>query len=203
MTLIVDHVVDAKQNVLEQKAQVIVTNTYTQPNSAEYILFKPFLLTDIMPPKYEIMRSRSYWADRARRTRAATSTASTSGGANPDLIDPHAPILSDGQVVVTFIPGNPIPQTSILHPNGALIPIPRPGAPSPGSVQPRRRRKAIARPGAHQRPQPSNAKLAREDAELLARLNGPRGTLKRHAPSVAKMISLISDYFQAEDLVRA
>ncbi|KAJ7113740.1 hypothetical protein C8R43DRAFT_961522 [Mycena crocata] len=129
----------------------------------------------------QVLRSRSYWADVYRAQNARRARAN---GTNPNLMDPHAPALSDGQVIVTFIPGNPIPLTSILHPNGALIPVPQPGAAATCAAQrPRRRQKAIARPAMHARPQPSNAKLIREDAELLARLQGPRG-IKRPAGEV-------------------
>ncbi|KAJ7132741.1 hypothetical protein C8R43DRAFT_1133311 [Mycena crocata] len=102
-----------------------------------------------------------------------------------DLANMHAPTLSDGQVVVTLIPGNPVPMTSILHPNGALIPIPPPTAmtpaKAPAQVVPRRPRRKMATPAMHARPQPTHAKLAREDAALLARFAESRESVKHRA----------------------
>ncbi|KAJ7116136.1 hypothetical protein C8R43DRAFT_1138005 [Mycena crocata] len=120
-------------------------------------------------PDYEIYRSKAQWAN-VHRSRAAHARRETlSQGVNMDLANPHAPTLSDGQVAVTFIPGNPVPFTRILHPNGALIPLPPATAVTPAHPVSRHPCKKAARPAIYARPQPSHVKLAQEDAVLLAR----------------------------------
>ncbi|KAJ7178451.1 hypothetical protein C8R43DRAFT_1117839 [Mycena crocata] len=80
-------------------------------------------------PDFEIYRPREYWANVHRRAREARLIRKRSD----ERAEAFTPMLSDGQTVVTFVPGRTQPFTSVVHPSGRLIPVQGPG---PSSRQP-------------------------------------------------------------------
>lgn len=124
-------------------------------------------------PKAEILRSCQYWADLHRRKAARRTRATIS-----DVLEwTPAAALSDGQLVVTFVPGNPNPITQGMHHDGRLTPLPLPASASSSMVSAMRKnqkRLKSATTQAEAKNDVLRAQTAAADAALLARLNGPR-----------------------------
>jgi hypothetical protein len=129
-----------------------------------------------MSQKYEILHSGEYWQT-LRRHKAARAAHIAR---QPEEF--HNSGQWDGAAVVTFVPGNPIPYTSVLYANGALVPVGPSSSNPPAAARPRKR---VARPVLA--PHGSNIIRRcqeREDAELLARLTAPRTALKRRGEAL-------------------
>ncbi|KAJ7831561.1 hypothetical protein B0H13DRAFT_2371398 [Mycena leptocephala] len=121
-------------------------------------------------PDHEILHSGQWWADLRRRKAEGVARAHRP----PELDSRYTPVLSQGGAVLTFSPGNPVPITGVWHPNGKVTPgtsssspIPRPSARPPTKTK----------PAGTLAPAPTNSRIScleRQEAELLARLTGPR-----------------------------
>lgn len=129
-------------------------------------------------PKYEILHSGAYWQTLRRNKAARAARQANVRQAGEDVYNSGQ---WDGAAVVTFVPGNPTPYTSILYANGVLVPVgPSTSDSHSNSNSAPRSRKHAPRPNPTQR---GNNVIRRcqehEDAELLARLTAPRTTGKR------------------------
>ncbi|KAJ6487491.1 hypothetical protein C8R47DRAFT_1072148 [Mycena vitilis] len=131
-------------------------------------------------PAYEILHSAEYWQT-IRRAKAAREARKREAPRFPEEISGHW----DGAAVMTFVPGNPVPYTSVLYANNRLIPV-GPSASSPATAAQHRRHTRVTRP-ITKPPRGSNVIRRcqeREDAELLARLAAPRAGEKRSGSDV-------------------
>ncbi|KAJ6461987.1 hypothetical protein C8R47DRAFT_1080346 [Mycena vitilis] len=126
-------------------------------------------------PTYEILHSAEYWQS-IRRAKAAREARKRQAPRVAEEISGHW----DGAAVVTFVPGNPIPYTSVLYANNKLVPVGASASTSATDAQPRRR-KRVTRPITMPLRGSNVVRRCqeREDAELLARLAAPRTGEKR------------------------
>ncbi|KAJ7722143.1 hypothetical protein DFH07DRAFT_783935 [Mycena maculata] len=120
----------------------------------------------------EILRSGQEWQAirrRAREAKAAAILRAAARAQNPEIL---SPMLSDGATIVTFIPGQATPITSIQQPNGKVIPMS--GLPPHSTA----RYRGPPGPGAYRLRPPGTNSIsvcrARDEAIFLARFAASR-----------------------------